>query len=190
MPQYLYKISNNIIKNMNLIRFKKDVSGVTAIEFAMVAPVLLILTMGIIEFSLIMFASAVIDNAASATARLGVTGSSYAAASRQQALTGQIISSSMGLLDPSRLTVNLSLYDMAAGANMAFINLSNPTNEVVNLGSQTGNFGVGGQPVLYSIEYRWRLITPLASLLTAPLNPLDPNTIILRSSALARNERF
>jgi Flp pilus assembly protein TadG len=168
----------------------RDARGVTAIEFALIAPVLTILTMAIIEFAMIMFAHAVIDNAANATARLGITGNSYGAASRQEALTNEILANSMGMLDRSRLSVRLSLYDMSTGVNMAFVNLASPTTSIVDLTNGTGNFGVGGQPVLYTVEYRWKLITPLAPLLMTFLHSADPSTIVLRASALARNERF
>ena len=48
--------------------------GVTAIEFALLAPVLLLLVMGIIEFSVIMFVSVMLEGSTDMTARLGSTG--------------------------------------------------------------------------------------------------------------------
>ena len=49
-------------------------SGVTAIEFAIILPILMFLFMGVIEFALIMYASGVLDGATVTAARVGRTG--------------------------------------------------------------------------------------------------------------------
>ena len=61
------------VRRRLLARFTRAEEGVTAIEFAMVAPVLIILLMGIIEFSLMMTAYNVMESATTVSARLGAT---------------------------------------------------------------------------------------------------------------------
>ena len=73
-------------------------SGITLIEFALVAPVLVILMMGIIEFSMIMFVTSVMESATTSTARLGKTGYVPAGTDRATEITNNITGALGGFL--------------------------------------------------------------------------------------------
>lgn len=168
--------------------FLADHKGVTAIEFALILPVLLVLIFGIIEFSLVMFASSVIENAATSVARLSMTGNTYSSASRRDMIVAQILQSSKGLLNKDYITVQVSRFSdyvtlPEATKQVATIDLDNSVNT-------EAEFGVGNQPVIYDVRYEWRLMTPLGFLLNWPLNPADPHKILLQSTVLVKNERF
>jgi Flp pilus assembly protein TadG len=57
---------------MRMISTIKDQRGVSAIEFAIVLPILILLIFGIIEFSLFLYDKAVITNASREGARAGI----------------------------------------------------------------------------------------------------------------------
>lgn len=168
--------------------FLADRRGVTAIEFALVFPILLLLTFGIIEFSLIMFASSVIENAATSVARLSMTGNTYSSGTRRDMIVAEILRTSKGLLDKDRITVEVSRFSdyvtlPEATKQIATLDLDNSTNT-------EAEFGVGNQPVIYDVRYEWQLLTPLGFLLNWPFNPSDPHKVLLQSTVLVKNERF
>jgi Flp pilus assembly protein TadG len=165
------------------LRLRRDMHGVTAIEFALIAPLLIILTMGIIEFSLIMLSSAIIENASSAAARIGMTGNVYDKATREEKIISEILANSNGLLSSNNLNVNISRFSN-------YVSLSNQSTSQIDLTGTSGDFGVGNEPLLYEIEYEWKLITPLAFLINMPFSEDDPHVVKLRSSVLVKNERF
>src|SRR5882724_5197253 len=79
--------------------------GTTAVEFAMLAPVFVMLIMGIIEFSMIMFTSAVMESATNTTARLGKTGFVAGGTTRQQEILNSVANRTTGLLDPAKIVI-------------------------------------------------------------------------------------
>lgn len=72
--------------------------GQSAVEFALILPVLLLLVFGITEFGRLFIANLTLENAAREGARLGITGASY------DEVTTKIVESSAGL-DAGSLTV-------------------------------------------------------------------------------------
>ncbi len=64
-------------KRSKLRRLRTDDRGVTAIEFAFIAPVLLLVVMAIIELGLSLLVEVVLDNAVSDAARMIRTGQAY-----------------------------------------------------------------------------------------------------------------
>lgn len=121
--------------------------GATIIEFAIVAPVLFLLVFGIIEFSLLMFASSVVEGATSNAARLSKTGAERSTAGtpeeRAQADSGRlrelILQRGSGVLKSENLNV---------------VTLPQAT-------SRSGTMGDSGEVVIYQITYNWPISTPL-----------------------------
>jgi Flp pilus assembly protein TadG len=153
--------------------------GSTVIEFALVAPIVFIMVFGIIEFSLMMFASSVIENATTAAARYGITGNSYDVApsadacntARGNYIRRTIDTMSMGLMTAADIRVTTEVFDDFASVS--------PTGN-----SATADYGCGGQTVLYHVQYNWKVITPLiAQFFTNGMQPLS-------ASILVKNEKF
>jgi Flp pilus assembly protein TadG len=84
---------------MGNIRYRKNQKGAALVEFALVLPLLLLLLLGIIEFSLLLYDKAVITNASREGARAGIVytmlrpdpNDSSTYADRVNTLTGEII---------------------------------------------------------------------------------------------------
>lgn len=79
--------------------------GVSAVEFALVLPILLLLTFGIIEFSILLFDKAVITNASREGARLGVVYGTDAAGTYKAKTDAEICAAIKGYADG--LLINL-----------------------------------------------------------------------------------
>src|SRR5262249_32746466 len=93
--------------------------GLVALEFALIAPVLLLIVLGTIEFALIMFTTAAMESATLTTSRLGKTGYTTGGLSRQQLIINTIQSRTAGLLNPTLLSISTTVYS-------GFQNVSQP----------------------------------------------------------------
>jgi hypothetical protein len=174
-------------------------SGVTILEFALILPVLLLLIMGIIEFSMIMFVSSVIESATTSTARLGKTGYVPSDSNRQQEILDNITSRSAGLLDPAKITISTTVYPSFNSVNQPEPCISPPTPPCpgtpgVNFTDINGNgqwdadmgaagLGNAGDVVVYTVNYPWSIMTPIMSSIIGPVFPITARTVV-------RNEPF
>lgn len=106
--------------------------GNTAIEFAIVAPVMLLLVFGIIEFSFVMATSAILEGAILTAAREGSTG--YVPSGQtQDAYIASVVKARVGgFLDPNKLIITIPTAS------------DNP-----------------GQIVQYKVSYPWPIVTNL-----------------------------
>ena len=173
--------------------------GLAAVEFAFVAPVFVIMLMGIIEFALIMFTSAVLESATSNTARLGKTGYADAGKTRAQQIVANIQARTAGLLDPKKITISTQVY-------AAFPNVGQPEPCIkpvnppcggtagVNYVDVNGNGkwdadmgaageGNAGEVVVYTASYPWPLFTP-------GIKKILGNTFTISSRTVVMNEPF
>lgn len=189
----LYTISRRVKKRM-----ATNSEGATAIEFAFVAPVFLMLSFGIVEFSMIMFTTAVMESATSNTARMGKTGYSAPGVSRQQQIINNIRDKTGGLLNPSLLQINTLVYS-------SFTNIAQPEpytdsnhNGIYNAGEpftdvngngawdpDMGRAGLGSANdiVVYTVSYPWPIMTPVVSQIIG-------SSINLVARAVVKNEPF
>lgn len=178
----------------------RDARGVTAIEFAVVAPVLLLLIMGILEFSAIMLVSNIMESATAITSRLGKTGFITAGQTREQTIVASITDRTRGLIDPTKLTMSSKAY-----GEFNQIGDPEPWNDSNNNGvAETGEYqdingngqrdtdmgaagyGGAGAVVVYTASYPWPVMTPL-------LRPLIGNAqgnYIITSSSVVKNEPY
>lgn len=158
-----------------------DRKGVTAIEFALIAPILFLLTFGIIEYSLVMFTSSAIESATHIGSRLGKTGYVDPAAPTpgpapitRENYIRQLIRARVGrLINYSNLIIESKVYPTLPAAN------GSP-------GDPTGSLGGGGQVVEYTVRYKWPILTPIMKQF---LGDQDGNFNIV-STMLVRNEEF
>ena len=172
--------------------------GVTAIEFAMISPVFILMMMGIIEFSMIMFTTAVMESATSNTARLGKTGYVAPGETRQEQLINNVAARTTGLLDPKNLTVTMTTYSSFDHVNdpEPYIDSNNnkqhddgETYTDINGNGQwdpdMGAAGAGNANdiVVYTVSYPWPLMTPIVSAILG-------STFTIKARTVVKNEPY
>ena len=174
-----------------------DSEGLTAVEFALIAPVFVLILMGIVEFSLVMFATSVMEGATSASGRYGKTGYTAPNSSRQEQIVATIVSRTSGLLDPAKISVTTTVYpsfdsisqeEPYIDSNHNGIRDTNETYNDVNGNGQWNSSGVAGlgnanDVVVYTVSYPWQIFTPIIS------NFLG-NIMILSSRTVVKNEPY
>ena len=120
--------------------------GASIVEFAIILPVFLLLILGIIEFSLVMFISSVIEGATNNVARLNKTGFERSTNPDETARKNEdlarirdlILSRGYNIIRPENLDVII----------------------VPSGGSDANTLGGSGEMVTYQTTYRWNIITP------------------------------
>lgn len=180
-------------------RFLRNEHGITALEFAMVAPVFMLLVMGVVEMSLIMFTSVALESATNNTARLGKTGYVASNKTRQQTILDNVKAKTAGLLNPNDIQVSTEVYSNfdkvgqpepcispvnppctgTAGINFVDVNGNGTWDQDM---AQSGQ-GNAGDVVVYTVSYRWQIMTPMVGSIIG-----NPFTISARS--VVRNEPF
>ncbi|MBY0407901.1 MAG: pilus assembly protein [Rickettsiales bacterium] len=179
--------------------FWREQDGVSALEFALIAPVFLFLLSGIIEFSLIMLTNTVMESAAHATSRLGKTGFDPSGMTREQAILNSITSRTASLLDPERIVMTSTIYPdfSSVGRAEPCINPVNPPcggAPGVNYSDVNGNgtwdsdmgaagLGDDGDVVVYSVTYPWPIMSPL-------MQPIFGSIYNITVRSVVRNEPF
>jgi len=161
-------------KEKNLL---SDNKGSAAIEFALVSPVFFLLFIGVFEVGAVMLVKTSLETAILEVSRFGRTGSIVAGQTQQQTAVALADQYSFGLVDPSKLVLTVTPY-----ASFSAIPL---LATAPNTGTQ--DFGVGKQPVLYTLSYNWIFFTPLVG---KYLSPTGNNAILLTASAVIENEPF
>ncbi len=193
-----------------LKRFRRDQKGTTAVELALISPVLSTVLFGIIELSVAMFVNTVVEGGLRDASRVGLTGMDTGGVSREQSIANIVNDASLGM-------VNLTPSDISALIYPSFgdIGQPEPYTDVNGDGSYTsssfshngvtypngepyddingsgawendmGQAGLGGpgEIVLYTISYNWNL-------LSGQIIPILSGTIPMTASMVVRNEPF
>lgn len=174
-------------------RFLRCKDGITSLEFAFIVPVFIVLVMGIIEFSMIMFTFAVMESATYSTARLGKTGYTDPELSREAFILQTITERTTGFLDPELLSITATVY-----ANFDDVGAPEPYidgngNDVYDLGesysdingngqwdSDMGSAGYGdaNDIVVYTITYPWTIMTPVVSTIIGGVYDVTVRTVV------------
>ena len=148
--------------------------GVTAVEFAMLAPTFFLMLMGITETSLMMGAQQLLENAAFNTSRLAKTG--YTGAGQTQAQSvNQILMNELQSYGTLITTKNVTMTESAYNSFSA-------------AGSGTGGtagYGTQQQIVVYTVTYPWKLFTPMLSAFMG-----TSGVVNLTSTIVVRNEPY
>lgn len=183
-----------------LLRFIRDARGVTAVEFAVIAPVLLLLLMGIVEYALIMLASSVMESATVISSRIGATGYANAGTSREETILASVRGRAGSLLDSRSLTVSSKFYSQFDQINdpEPFTDTNRngrrdsgePYTDVNGNGqwdSDMGQAGLGGAGdiVVYTVSYPWHVLTPIMRELMG-----TQGVVTITSRAVMKNEPF
>lgn len=121
--------------------------GATIVEFAIIAPVFVMLMIGVIELSMVYFANLTMQHAVREGARYAVTGQSNldpntANQQRYAAVLQKIKDSSMGMYD--KVSPTVSVTNMSGGTS-----------------SGSGTFGSAGDIIVISLDCNWPMVTPM-----------------------------
>lgn len=166
------------LKTYRLLSFRskhsKGERGVTAIEFALIAPLLIMLLVGITEMSLVLLANHLLENATYNASRTGKTGYVAAGQTQLETVTGVLLARLSGLaplIDPTKITITTTSYGSLS-------DIGQPDE-----GTES-SLGTASEVVVYTITYPWTMFTPLIGNLIG-----DANRVInLTSRIVVRNE--
>ena len=148
--------------------------GIAAVEFAIIAPVFLLLLMGIIEFSLIMFTTSMLESATAVSSRLGKTGYSQSGMSREDTILQAIRTQAGSTIDSKKITITSKYYTQFDQIGKGEPWTDTNHNGIADPGEYTdingngkydadlGTAGYGGanDVVVYTISYPWSVVTP------------------------------
>ncbi|MFA6279752.1 MAG: TadE/TadG family type IV pilus assembly protein [Bdellovibrionales bacterium] len=152
----------------------KGERGVTAVEFALISPVLIMLLVGITEMSLVLLANHLLENATYNASRTGKTGYVAEGKTQLETVTDTLLSRLSGLdplIDPAKITITTTSY-----GDLSDIGQPEQGTE--------SSLGTASQVVVYTITYPWTMFTPLIGNLIG-----DENRVInLTSRIVVRNE--
>jgi len=174
--------------------------GATAAEFALAAPVLILLAAGIVEIGSFLFALALLEAGVREASRFGITGREAAAGtSRETTIRTIVVANGIGLINNANLQVQVTVYPgfSQIGQPEPFIDQSpfngahdagEPFTDVNGNGTWDADMGVAGaggagDVVVYTLTYPWRLLTGL-------LGPALGDQLTLRASIAVRNEPY
>ncbi len=193
-----------------LRRFRKDQNGATAVEMAMVAPMLFLILFGIIELSMGMYINTVVEGSLREASRLGLTGQIQQGTSNDQAIVDMINESTVGMLNLTTDDIDMKVYENfeTVGKGEEYVDLDGngdwtpgplthegtdypggePWTEINGNGTwdaDLGEAGLGGQGdiVLYTVTYNWNF-------LSGQIIPVLNGTIPLSASIVVQNEPF
>ena len=180
-------------------RLRRCERGVTALEFALLAPVLLLILLGILEFALIMLVTNIMESATSISSRLGKTGFAEAGLSREQTIINAIGDRAGVLLDADQLVITSKYYeqfDQIGDAEPWNDSNHNGTPDAGEYSDINGNgqydadmglagYGNADDIVVYRISYPWLLATPLLSTLVG-----QNGVFTITTHAVVKNEPY
>lgn len=156
----------------------RHAEGVTALEFAIVAPVFMLLLFGIVEFALIMMVYNVMEGATASSSRLGKTGYVVGGLTRQQTIINVITDRAGSLINPAQLSVTSKFYKQFDQINDPEPYTDSNSNGTWNTGETytdiNGNgqwdpdmaasgYGSAGDVVVYEVSYPWPISVPIIS---------------------------
>ncbi|MEP3244562.1 MAG: TadE/TadG family type IV pilus assembly protein [Sneathiella sp.] len=191
-------------------RFKKDQDGATAVEVAMIMPILMLIMIGIIELSVGMYINTVVEGSLRDASRLGLTGQIQEGTSNDQAIVNILNDSSLGMLALTTDDVTSLVYENFAsvGTGEEYTDLDGngtwtetplthegveypngePWVEVNGNGVWDEDFGEAGlgnpgDIVLYTVTYDWNF-------LSGQIIPILGGVIPMTASIVVQNEPF
>ena len=168
-------------------------------EFAIIAPVLILLLMGITEFAFIMLASNVLESATAISSRLGSTGYTANGTSREDTIMQSIQQHAGELLDTSKVTIASKYYSQFDQINQPepwtdtnhngvpdpgeWVDVNG--NGVYDTDMGTAGYGGANDIVVYTVSYPWTIMTPIMSSLIG-----TNGVLTLTASAVVKNEPY
>jgi len=194
--QQVAKVKISVCSFIRRIGANRD--GATMVEFAFVAPILILLLAGSIELGMVFSTSALMEGALRDASRYGVTGQEPNESARLERILEIVGERTLGLVDMSKARIEVLVYAkfgdigkpesfVDANGNGVYDSGESFTdtngNGVRNADSGVPGPGGSGDIVVYRIHYDWPLLTPV-------LGPIigGDKTLPLTASLAVRNE--
>jgi len=181
------------------VRWLASERGSALVDFAILAPVLVLLLVLIVESALLLLGQILLQNAVGDAARSGIVGSALDAPSREALVRRAAQRVAGSLLRPEKLHLDTLVYPSFddIGRPEPFVDVNGngvrdaaePFRDVNGNGrwdADMGRVGLGGpnDVVLYRVRYEWQPMTPLVRHL------LPGGSLELRAAYAVRNEPF
>lgn len=181
-------------------KLKHCAKGVTAIEFAIIAPVALMILMGTVEISLMMYAIVILEGATFQGSRTGKTGYVEGALTQEQTIIARVEDYAGILLDINALQITSKSYSNFGNIEQGepFVDLDGDgvRDSGENFTDTNGNgvydddlydtAGYGGARdiTVYTVSYPWQVFTPML----APF--FNNGTMTLSARTVVKNEPY
>ncbi|MCJ8521180.1 hypothetical protein ABID21_004299 [Pseudorhizobium tarimense] len=188
------------LRRLDIVSFQRSEDGATAVEFAMVAPVLLFMTFAIVESGIAFAADIILKNATYDAARTGRTGFVSEDSTQDATVKQKILSQAGMIMDVDKLVITSLSYksfdDLKKpepfvdknknglrddGENYTDVN----GNGKYDLDQGTTGYGGTAQVVLYTATYPWTFHTPILKEVIG-----NNGTIALTATAVVQNEPY
>ena len=171
-------------------RAAADVGGVTAVEFAMVAPLVIALILGAIQIAVIYLAQAELENAAEQAARLVLTNQATTGSSGQANFQTAVCGYLPALFTCAGVMVDLEAEPAADCPNTSDALTMAPPTLTYNASGQVTNTwnynpGSGGTLEILRVMYQWPVV---AGPLGLVFSDLSNGTLLLTSTQVFQNE--
>lgn len=172
--------------------------GVTAIEFAIIAPVLLMMVMGTMEISLMMYARSLMEGASFNASRTGKVGYAETGMTQEATIIAALHDRAGILMKTENITVTPKSYGSFSdvgepepfidtngngvrdyGENYTDVNGDGVYSEDMGIAS----YGSSAQVTMYTITYDWPIFCPM-------LRPIFGETKTLTALTVVKNEPY
>ncbi len=164
----------------NMLRRDKSIQGSTAVEVALLAPVFFLILIGLVELSLLFTAQQLLENAAFNASRLAKSGYAVAGETQAQLVTSLLdneLQSYGSMIDVTQVTTSAESY--------------NSFNAINQAGQGISGFGSASQIVVYTVNYPWKLFTPMLGEIIGTWNSITHTwQVNLTSQIVVRNEPY
>jgi Flp pilus assembly pilin Flp len=178
-------------------RLLRDSTGTAIIEFAVIAPILMVLLIGTIEVALVVFVGSSIESAVLQASRFGITGSETEV-TRAERVRELVRERTFGLVAMDEAKIETLVYsdfssmgkpepfadanhNGAHDAGEAFTDINGNAQWDADMGA--AGLGGEGDVVLYRVSYEWGILTPL-------IQSLMGQSIQHVAAVAVRNEDF
>ncbi len=180
-------------------RFVQVNEGIAAMEFAIIAPVFLMMTLGVIEISLVMLTQNTLEGAIFAATRTGKTGYTASGSTQLETIKAALNSRST-FLDTSKISLTYKSYSQfdKVGQPEPFVDANNNgvrdngenytdvnANGQYDLDMGAASLGSSSQVVVYIVTYPWKIYTPMIGKLLS-----NNGNLTLTARAVVQNEPF
>lgn len=179
-------------------RLRRAEDGASILEFALVAPTLMLLVIGIVEVAMMLFVNTLLEGSVREAARYGITGYVFEGYDRIAIIRNIVRQNTIGLVDMEHVRIETLTYSSFTAIGKPEPFSDNNGNGVRDSGeafndvngngqwdSDMGVAGAGGPGdiVVYTISYDWPMLTAFLGDLLG-----HGGLVTLRASYAIRNE--
>ena len=168
--------------------FRRDTSGVAAVEFALLAPPFFILLIGVIEVGLMFFSATLLEGGVGDASRLVRTGqiqdaADPVAAFRLRLCQNLVLVSCNGLVIEVR---EFPSFAAAAADRPTYRSSSDENGQAGDMAPREIQFGAGSSVMVSRVQYRYPFLSPVGMLISGSAE----NSVLLLSTAVFKNEPY